>query len=81
LADRLGRAAEAEQWRTRARVANPDTPRRFLYWASYLHEHGRDSAALAEVARRLEAEPRDAEALALERALRAGPGRAKGFRK
>jgi tetratricopeptide (TPR) repeat protein len=74
VADRLGRHSEAEHWRSRARTANPDTPRRFLYWSKYLHEHGRDSAALVEVGRRLEQDPRDAEALELNRVIRAALG-------
>jgi tetratricopeptide (TPR) repeat protein len=67
---RLGRKFEAEQWQKRALSANPATPRRFLYWSRYLHEHGRDSAALAELARWPSEAPRDEEALALERSIR-----------
>jgi len=74
LAQQLGRYAEAEQWRARARAANPDTPRRYLYWSRYLHAHGRDRAALAEVERRLAEDPRDPEALALRPAIRATLG-------
>ncbi|HET7544910.1 MAG TPA: hypothetical protein VFK05_33825, partial [Polyangiaceae bacterium] len=72
LADRLGRHAEADEWLGRAREANSDSPRRFLYWARYLHEHGRDAAALSEVERRLSEAPLDTEALALERVIVAG---------
>jgi tetratricopeptide (TPR) repeat protein len=75
VAERLGRNAEANQWRARARSANPDTPRRFLYWSRYLHEHGRDSAALNEVRRRLAEAPLDAEAAELERVIRAALGK------
>jgi len=63
--------SDAEQWRARARTANPETPRRFLYWSRYLHEHGRDSAALTEVARQLVEAPFDIEAIELERVIRA----------
>jgi len=70
VAERLGQHADAERWQARARAANPSTPRRFLYWSRYLHEHGRDSAALAEVTRRLSEAPRDEEALALDRVIR-----------
>ena len=70
VADLLGRHAEAHEWRARARAANPDTPRRFVYWARYLHEQGREPAALAEVARRLAEAPFDAEARELERVIR-----------
>lgn len=65
LSERLGRHTEAARWRQRARSADPKTPRRFVYWARYLHKRQRDSAALAEVARRLEVDPTDADALAL----------------
>jgi len=40
-----------------------------VYWAKYLHAKGRNSAALNELARRLAASPRDAEALALRREI------------
>ena len=69
VADRLGQPSEANEWRARARAANPDTPRRFVYWARYLHEHGREPAALAEVARRLADAPFDAEAIELHRVI------------
>jgi len=70
VAERLGRHADAEGWQARARAADPGTPRRFLYWSRYLHEHGRDSAALVEVTRRLSEAPRDEDALALARVIR-----------
>lgn len=70
VAERLGRHADAERWQARARAANPGTPRRFLYWSRYLHEHGRDSAALAEITRRLSEAPLDEDALALDRVIR-----------
>lgn len=56
-------------WRERARVANPNTPRRFVYWARYLHSKGRNAAALRELDRRLVDAPGDPEALALRRAI------------
>jgi tetratricopeptide (TPR) repeat protein len=68
LADRLGRAADGAHLRERARVSDPNTPRRFLYWARYLHEHGRDADALHELAR-LNGSPDDPEALELRRAI------------
>jgi len=70
VAERLGRHADAERWQERARAANPGTPRRFLYWSKYLHEHGRDSAALVEITRRLSEAPLDQDALALDRVIR-----------
>jgi tetratricopeptide (TPR) repeat protein len=70
VAERLGRHADAERWQARARAANAGTPRRFLYWSRYLHEHGRDSAALVEITRRLSEAPLDEEALALDRVIR-----------
>jgi tetratricopeptide (TPR) repeat protein len=69
LAERLGHPTEAAQWRERARLANPDTQRRYFYWARYLHAKGHDAAALNELARRLADAPRDAEALELRRVI------------
>jgi len=74
VAEQLGRNSEAAEWQARARAANPGTPRRFLYWSRYLHDHGRDSAALVEVARRLSDDPLDQEALALNRVIRTALG-------
>ncbi len=76
LAERLGHPREAADWRARAAVANPRTERRFVYWAKYLHEHGRHSAALTELARRLTAAPGDVEALVLRRAIQNAEGHA-----
>ena len=76
VAGTLGRASEAAAFSQRAREADPDTPRCYLYWASYLHEHGRDEAARAEILRMLAVQPNDAEALrlrdAIESSLRTG---------
>jgi tetratricopeptide (TPR) repeat protein len=69
LAGRLGHPEQAARWLERARAATPDTPRRFVYWARYLQQHGRNRAALAELARRLEQTPEDAEALELRRTM------------
>lgn len=69
LAERLGYADEARRWHERAATASPNTPRRFVYWARYLHAHGRDTAALLEVERRLDVEPRDPEAIELRRVI------------
>jgi tetratricopeptide (TPR) repeat protein len=68
LAERLGRPVEGADLRERARVAEPSTPRRFLYWARYLHEHGRETDALQELAR-LQEFPDDVEALELRRVI------------
>src|SRR5204862_5154613 len=65
VADRLGRHTEAQDYRTRAATANPNTVRQFVYWARYLHAHGRDAAAAVEVERLLVLRPTDAEALRL----------------
>jgi len=72
LAERLGRQAEADDLRRRAAAANPNTIRRFEYWARYLHEHGRDTAALAEINRLLAERANDAEGLRLRDAIRSG---------
>lgn len=74
LADELGHPERAEQWRARARSAPPSSPRRFVYWARYLHQHGRNEAALSELARRLQEAPEDEEALALRATILAGAG-------
>jgi tetratricopeptide (TPR) repeat protein len=72
VADRLGRQPEAARLRQRALTADPSTPRRFLYWARYLHQRGRNEAALSELARRLQEAPGDPEALALRTEITAG---------
>jgi tetratricopeptide (TPR) repeat protein len=72
LAERLGHPTEAAAWRERALRANPDTPRRFVYWARYLHGRGRGPAALSELARRLTEAPDDVEALGLQREILQG---------
>lgn len=65
VAAQLGRTAESEQYAARARKADPNTPRCFFYWARYLHEHGRDGAAWAEIQKGVAAMPGDAETLRL----------------
>lgn len=74
VADQLGRTADAEAYRHRAGMANFNSPRRYIYWARYLHEHGRHAAALPEIDRRLAEQPGDAEALALRAQVRAALG-------
>jgi tetratricopeptide (TPR) repeat protein len=74
VADKLGRTADAEEYRRRAAAANPNADRRFVYWARYLHAHGRDEAAWAEVHRMLLLHPDDAEALALRDEIRTALG-------
>lgn len=69
LAERLGHSAEAARWRGRAQRADTNTPRRFVYWAAYLHARGREVAALRELDRRLMDAPGDREALTLRRAI------------
>jgi tetratricopeptide (TPR) repeat protein len=69
LADRLGRPEQAEQWRARARAAPSNSPRRFVYWARYLQQHGRSRAALTELGRRLQEAPDDQEALELRQLI------------
>ncbi len=71
VARALGKQADAAGYERRAAAANPNTIRRFVYWARYLHEHGRDQAALPEVERMLAVAPTDPEALALRNAIRA----------
>lgn len=73
LAEQLGYSEDAQRWHQRALTANTNSPRRFVYWARYLHAHGRDEAALSELDRRLEAEPRDTEALELRRSIKGQP--------
>lgn len=74
VADLLGRGAEAETFRSRAASADPNSPRRFVYWARYLHEHGRSAAALPEIERMLAQRPNDEEALKLRAQIRATLG-------
>jgi superkiller protein 3 len=69
VAQQLGQDADADAFRARAERADPNTQRRFLYWARYLHKKGRDRAAVAEVQRMLAAVPGDPEALALRDVL------------
>lgn len=69
LAAKLGHPERAEEWRARAQAAQTNSPRRFVYWARYLHQHGRTRAALSELARRLQEAPDDEEALELRRSI------------
>lgn len=71
LAERLGRRAEAQALRDRAAQADPNSPRRFLHWARYLHQRGRHLPAWHEVQRMLAERPTDAEARALRDEIRA----------
>lgn len=80
VARKLGRADDAVALEARARVADPDTPRCFVYWARYLHAKGRDAAALVEVDRRLVIDPSDAEAVQLRGAITAALGAAPAAR-
>jgi tetratricopeptide (TPR) repeat protein len=73
----LGRTAESEQYAARARAADPNTPRCFFYWARYLHEHGRDGAAWAEIQKGVAAMPGDAETLRLRDQIAAALGPAR----
>jgi hypothetical protein len=66
---------EEEEYRRRAATANFISPRRYIYWARYLHEHGRHEAALPEIDRRLAEAPGDSEALALRAEVLAALGR------
>jgi tetratricopeptide (TPR) repeat protein len=61
----LGRTEEADAADARARSSDPNTPRRFVYWARYLQSKGRTPAAIAELERALRIDPKDAEARAL----------------
>ena len=71
VAGKLGRASEQASFEERARTADPNTPRCYLNWARYLHEHGREEAAWAEIVRMLAVRPDDAEALRLRDAVAA----------
>jgi tetratricopeptide (TPR) repeat protein/4-amino-4-deoxy-L-arabinose transferase-like glycosyltransferase len=70
VAERLGRGAEAERLRERSRAADPNSVRRFLHWARYLHARGRNLEAWKELERMLAERPDDGEALALKAAIR-----------
>jgi tetratricopeptide (TPR) repeat protein len=74
VADKLGRSAEAESYRTQLASADPGSPRRFLHWATYLHEHGRDRAAWDEIHRYLDERPNDPEGTKLRDEIRAALG-------
>ncbi|MGA9666652.1 MAG: tetratricopeptide repeat protein [Gallionella sp.] len=70
--ERLSRPAEAEKHRQLALTSDFNTPRRFFYWGRYLVNHGRYSAAIAELRKALQVNPEDSEAkqllsLALEK--------------
>jgi len=71
VAGKLGRASEEASFVERARTADPNTPRCYLYWASYLHEHGHEEAAWAEIQCMLAVRPDDAEALRVREAVAA----------
>jgi tetratricopeptide (TPR) repeat protein len=74
VAERLGKANLAKSFKDRAAAANPNTMRRFIYWARYLHEKGRHAAALTEIQHLLDKEPNDAEALEIRANVRAALG-------
>jgi tetratricopeptide (TPR) repeat protein len=74
IADRLGRKSEADEYRRRAASADPNSDRQFIYWARYLHQHGRSTAALPEVERLLAKRPNDPEGLRLRDEIRASLG-------
>jgi tetratricopeptide (TPR) repeat protein len=74
IADQLGRKSEAEDFRRRAASADPSSDRQFIYWARYLHAHGRSQAALPEVDRLLAKRPNDPEGLRLRDEIRASLG-------
>ena len=74
VATQLGRHTEAESYRSRAARADPSSPRRFVYWARYLHDHGRDAAAWPEIQLALREMPADPEALQLRDQIRATLG-------
>src|SRR5581483_191169 len=74
VADKLGRTADAATYRKGAASADPNSPRRFVHWARYLHEHGRDEAAMKELERMLAERPNDPEALALRDQIRGKSG-------
>jgi tetratricopeptide (TPR) repeat protein len=65
LSEQLGRRAEAATLRAQAAAADPNTVRRFYYWARYLQQHRRYGPAMAEVRRMLAERPTDADALRL----------------
>jgi len=65
-----GRGAEAETYRQRAAAADPNSDRRYLHWARYLHEHQRDRAAWVELQHWLDGHSSDAEGLALREQIR-----------
>ncbi|MEO8606106.1 MAG: tetratricopeptide repeat protein, partial [bacterium] len=70
LAAAQGHTAEAETYRQRAAAADPNSDRRYLHWARYLHEHQRDRAAWVELQHLLDAHPTDADGLALREQIR-----------
>ena len=69
LSEQLGRRVEAATLRTQAAAADPNTVRRFYYWARYLQQHRRYGPAMAEVRRMLAERPTDADALRLRDVL------------
>lgn len=71
VAAALGRSRDADAYSRQAASADPNTVRRYLYWARYLHQHGRHQAAWVELQRMLRERPADAEALALGEQIRA----------
>jgi len=71
VAAQLGRTAEADAYQRRAATADPNTVRRFVHWARYLHEHGHEEAAWQEIQRMLRERPTDPEALRLRDDIRA----------
>ncbi len=71
VAAALGRSRDAEAYSRQAARAEPNTVRRYLYWARYLHQHSRHQAAWVELQRMLRERPADPEALALREQIRA----------
>ena len=67
---RLGRNADAEAEEAQARKSDPNTPKRYVYWARYLLAHDRRDAAVAELERALRRNPQDEEARRLLAPLR-----------
>jgi tetratricopeptide (TPR) repeat protein len=61
----LGRTSEAERELVLAKNSDPNTPRRYVYWARYLAEKGRVAAAVTELQRALSENASDSEARAL----------------
>ncbi|MEO8602535.1 MAG: hypothetical protein ABI629_08170, partial [bacterium] len=51
-------------------AADPNSDRRYLHWARYLHQHQRDRAAWVELQHLLDAHPTDADGLALREQIR-----------